>query len=106
MVSDVYKEFGIWRKMESQDFLKTTSGTSRFTLKCARRDSYYCILMPNPSTGIAISLDHTFKFAKKATVSSKGEDKRLQPVAALLSMINEDGVIIGWVRSPDYKILT
>lgn len=46
----------------------------------------------------AISIDHTFRMAKKAKLAGKAETRQSSH-AGMFSVINEDSEIIAWVGS-------
>lgn len=52
--------------------------------------------------GECISLDNTFKAAKKAVVLEKTKARTKLLKGGILSVLNEKNEIIGWVRTPFY----
>lgn len=53
----------------------------------------------NSHGGECISLDNTFKAAKKAVVLEKTKERTKLLKGGILSILNEKNEIIGWVRT-------
>lgn len=90
IITEVFLDFcARTRQKESEMYLKTLSGTFSHAL--------VALTHLNSKLAICGSLDNTFKAASKATLTNKDRQKSKEPKGCILSVLNEDNLIMSWV---------
>jgi hypothetical protein len=92
LITDVFLQFSTrTRQEESQRYLRTLTGTGTQS-KPITQSAYYLL------TGQCLSLDNTFRVAKKATIADQQKARTQVMKGGILSIINENNEILAWVR--------
>ena len=89
----MFLEFSVkTRQVESQKYLRTLTGESDEIIWGCNDEKHHAI------TGQCLSLDNTFRVAKKATVIDNQKARSQVMKGGILSVINENNEILSWVR--------
>lgn len=99
VITEVFQEFVSGsRERESEDYLRTLSGKSQF--------KWLLCTMNLLVIGVSVSFDNTFRAAGKALVTSADKQKIKVLKGGIISLMNENGEIIGWVSPPVLILLS
>ncbi|KAG0697389.1 hypothetical protein DFH29DRAFT_878740 [Suillus ampliporus] len=89
VITEVFQEFASGsRERESEDYLWTLSGKSQFEWRLCTMNLL--------EIGISVSFDNTFRAVGKALVTSRDKQKIKVLKGGIISLMNENGEIIGW----------
>ncbi|KAG1872237.1 hypothetical protein F4604DRAFT_1582907 [Suillus subluteus] len=77
--------------------LLSTAGGLAENIKCKSQFEWLLCTMNLVATGVSVSFDNTFRAAGKALVTSGDKQKIKVLKGGIISLMNENGEIIGWV---------